>query len=105
MVEMEKNGFDILNEEEKNSFDRLSENYLKKLERQIKNLSSISFHLKDSSKEGKRNNYSLHAKIIASKNFEASSTGWVFSEVVHKVFKKLEEEIERTFRVSDQGKR
>lgn len=106
MAQIETAGFEILSWEEKNSFDKLCENYLKKIERKIKDLSSITFHLKDYSREGKRNKYSLHAKFVVSgKNFEASSDGWDFPIVIHEIFDKIPQEMESRFRISDKGKK
>ena len=106
MSQIEKAGFDILNEVEKNSFDRLSSDYMQKIEMKLKNISSLKVHFKEHHVEGSRKKYSLHAKIILpGKFFEASADDWDFARTVHQLFKKIEEEIENRFRPSDQNKR
>ncbi len=106
MVSVETIGFDVLSGEEKNIFDKLTQEYLAKIEMKLKNLSSIKVHLKDYSKEGKRNKYSIHVKFIGpTKIFEASACDWDFARTLHKMFKNIEGEIENRFRSSDQNKR
>ena len=106
MFQIEKAGFDVLTEEEKATFEKLSSDYMTKIEMKLKNISSLKVHVKEYSREGKRNKYSLHAKIVLpGKFFEASADDWDFARTVHQLFKKIEEEIENRFRSSDQNKR
>ena len=105
-MEIQTKGFELLNEDEKKDFEELFRKYSQKAERKLKGISSIVLHLKDYSKEGPRKKFSIHAKFVYSeKMFEADAFDWDFKRTVHKVFKKIEEEIEHRFHISDKGRR
>lgn len=97
-------GFDVIGEQERKDFDTLVSKFSRKIERKLKNISSFIINLKDYSKEGKRNKYSIHLRIISSagKTFEASATDWDFKRTLHKTFTKMENELEKEFHLSDQ---
>ena len=105
-MEIRTKGFELLNEDEKSDFNALFENYSKKIERKMKGVSSIVVHLKDYSKKGLRKKFSVHAKIIYSgRVLEADAFDWDFKRTIHKIFRKIEEEIEHRFHISDKRKR
>jgi len=106
-MEIKTTGFDVLNEQDRKDFEKLSNEYSEKLLRKLKNISSLAIHLKDYSKEGKRSKYSIHARVLAptKRDFKAEAFDWDFKRTLHKVFKKLENEIEHEFHAGDEHKR
>lgn len=106
MVNLQTINFDLLNEQEKEDFQKLFNEYLKKIERKLKNINYFIVHFKEYEKDGKGKKFSIHVKIISSaKTIEADTFDWDFKRAVHKVFNKLEQEIEHRFHVLDQNKR
>ena len=106
MVLIETKGFDVLENLEKTDFERLVSDYSKKIQRRLKNIEALSFHLKEYNKEGNRKKFSIHVRVTGPfKTFEASSDDWDFNRTVHQVFQKLENEIESTFHVSNQHRK
>jgi|SRR3989344_1102447 len=105
MVNLQTIGFEILTEKTKNEFQKIWEEYSKKIERKLKNVEDIKIHLKEYSKGGKAK-FSVH--LLASysgKSMEAEAVDWDLNRAFHKVFNKIEQEIEHLFHVSDQNKR
>ena len=99
-------GFDSLDERELAHFDKLFSEYSKKIERKLKKISAFIINVKAYRKSGSRKKFSVHVRVVApTKIFEAEAYDWDFRRVLHKVFNKLEEEIEHRFRVSDEHKR
>jgi len=105
MINLETKGFEILTEKTRNEFQKLWEEYSKKIGRRLKNTESIKIHLKEYSPGGKTK-FSIHALVsYAGKSIEADAFDWDLRRTFHKVFNKIEQEIEHRFHVSDQHKR
>ncbi len=105
-MEIQTKGFELLDENEKRDFNELFEKYSQKIERKLKGISSIVIHLKEYRKLGSRKKFSIHAKFVYSgKMFEADAFDWDFKRTVHKIFRKIEEELEHRFHISDKRKR
>ncbi len=105
MINLETKGFEILTEKTRNEFQKLWEEYSKKIERRLKNTESIRIHLKEYSPGGKTK-FSIHVLVsYAGKSIEADAYDWDLKRTFHKVFNKIEQEVEHTFHVSDQHKR
>ena len=103
MKPIEIKGIDILTEEEKKLSDKLLNEYFPKIQRQIKNIIVLKVHIKEYEKEGKRKKYSINIKVINSTDvFEANAHDWDFARTMHKVLKKIENEIEDRFHPSEQ---
>ena len=99
-------GFEVLEEKDNLNFNKIIEEYSRKIERKLKNLNSIVVDLKEYKKLGNKKKFSIHVRIADSyKIFEADAADWDFKRTLHKVFNKLEKEIEHRFHVSDQGRR
>ncbi|MBI4116997.1 hypothetical protein HY449_04615 [Candidatus Pacearchaeota archaeon] len=99
-------GFGVLEERDKKDFEKLFNEYSVKIQRKLKNISSSAIHLKEYEKDGLRKKFSVHARIVAPTIiFEADAANWDFKRTLHKVFNKLEQEIEHKFHVSDEHKR
>lgn len=105
MIDLKTIGFEVLTENTKNEFQKLWEEYSNKIERKLKNTESVRIHLKEYSPGGKTK-FSIHALVsYAGKSIEADAYDWDLKRTFHKVFNKIEQEIEHTFHVSDQHKR
>lgn len=104
MISLKTKGFEILTEKTKNEFQKIWEEYSKKIERKLKNVESVRIHLKEYSPGGKTK-FSIHALISYSgKSMEADAVDWDLKRTFHKVFNKIENEIEHAFHLSDQHK-
>tara|TARA_Y100000310_G_scaffold293646_1_gene323388 strand:- start:267 stop:602 length:336 start_codon:yes stop_codon:yes gene_type:complete len=99
-------GFEVLEEQDKLDFDKLINEYAVKIERKVKNLDNFIIHLKEYKKLGNQKKFSIHVRIADSyKVFEADAADWDFKRTLHKVFNKLDSEIEHRFHTSDQHKK
>ncbi len=102
MVDLKTIGFEVLTEKTKNEFQKLWDEYSKKIERKLKNVESFKIHLKEYSSGGKTK-FSIHVVVAYSgKSIKAEAVEWDLKRTFHKVFNKIENEIEHTFHVSDQ---
>lgn len=105
MVKLQTIGFETLTEKTKNEFQKLWEEYSKKIEYKLKNVENIKIRLKEHSPGG-RIKFSIHVMVAYSgKAMEADASDWDLNRTFHKVFNKIEEEIEHKFHVSDQNKK
>ena len=105
MVNLQTMGFEVLTEKTKNEFQKLWEEYSKKIERKLKNVESIKIHLKEHNHGGKTK-FSIHAAVnYSGKSIKAEAVDWDLKRIFHKVFNKIENEIEHIFHVSEQNKR
>lgn len=96
-------GFDILEEQDKIYFDKLVNEYSAKIKTKLKNADTFVIRLRGYKVEGRRKKFTIQVRIADSyKIFEANASDWDFRRTLHKVFKKLETEIEHRFHVSDQ---
>lgn len=104
MVNLQTIGFEILTEKTKNEFQKIWEEYSKKIERKLKNVESLRIHLKEYSPGGKTK-FSIHVLVgYSGKSIEADAVDWDLKRAFHKVFNKIENEIEHLFHLSDQKK-
>ncbi|MEK6823994.1 MAG: hypothetical protein AABY06_03065 [Nanoarchaeota archaeon] len=102
MVDLKTIGFEILTEKTKEEFQKIWGEYSKKIENKLKNVESVKIHLKEHSPGG-RIKFSVHAIVnYSGKILEADAVDWDLKRTFHKVFNKIENEIEHTFHVSDQ---
>lgn len=105
MINLQTVGFEILTEKTRNEFNGLWEEYSKKIERKLKNAESCRIHLKEYSPGGKTK-FSIHVLVsYAGKSIEANASDWDLRRTFHKVFNKIEQEIEHKFHVSNQHQR
>lgn len=88
-------GLDQIGEAERAILDKLSSEYYGKIQRELKNITSITIHIKVHSKGGERKKYSIHIKAIAPTRIHESdiAADWDFARTLHKSFKNLEREI------------
>lgn len=105
MVDLKTIGFEVLTEKTKNEFQKLWEEYSKKIENKLKNVESVKVHLKEHNPEG-RIKFSIHVVVdYSGKSIKAEAVDWDLKRTFHKVFNKIENEIEHTFHLSDQHKK
>ena len=101
MITLETINFKHITDREKYFFEEKFEEFAKRNEKKIKN-ANVKIHLKEYEKEGSRHKFSIHASITMPITIEADAFGWDFNKTLNKLFKKLEEEIEHRFHISDQ---
>ena len=105
MIALKTKGFDALTPKTKEDFQKLWGEYSKKIERKLKNIESCKIHLKEYSPGGKTK-FSIHVLVTyAGKAMEADAWDWDLNRTFHKVFTKIEQEVEHKFHVSDQHQR
>jgi len=109
MVSHQTVGFNVLNEKDKRDFQKLFEEYSKKIQYKIKGIELIKIHLKEYNYRediaDKNKKFSIHVKVKGPmKSIEAEASDWDLRRTLHKVFKKMIEEAEHTFHVSNQNK-
>ncbi len=103
METIQVTGIDELNDEEKELVNTLANEYYGKIQRGLKNITSITLHIKQHSKTGKKHKFDIRAKVIApTRIFEAQESDWDLARTLHRVFKNVIKEIEHKLKVSDQ---
>jgi len=109
MVQLKTTGFDILTEKDKSNFNKILSEHSRRIKNKLKNIEEIKIHLKEYNYEGnikdKNKKYSINLTVsYAGKFLKANSVDWDLSKVFHKVFKKIESEVEKKFKQSNQHK-
>ena len=107
-------GVEQLTEKETQLVNRLLNEYYTRIQRQLKNFTSMEFHVKEYEKAGKgkkkmedsekkkKKKFSIHIRVDSTKVFEADYTDWDLARAIHKTLNKLMNQIEHQFHVSDQ---
>ena len=87
-------GLDKLDDAERQLLDKLSAEYYEKIARELKNITSITVHVKVHFKGGKKH-YAINTKAIAPTRMHEADLAqdWDFARTLHKSFKNLEREI------------
>ena len=104
MLDIQINGIELLdNEADKERAQELLNEYGPKIERMLSNDVVMRVHFKEHEKEGNRVKHSISVRIEYGNNlFQADDFDWDLARAIHKVMKKLENEIEHKLHVSDQ---
>jgi ribosome-associated translation inhibitor RaiA len=102
-------GIEQLSEEERKAVEEILDNSYEKLKRRTKTDFLLKLAIKEYSKnldnKNKRKKYSIQAQISGDvREFEASADDWDLRKVLHKVFEKLDNEIEHAFHSSEQNR-
>ena len=97
-------GMDKIEDElEKATINKLANEYHEKIQRSLKNITSITLHIKIHTKGGKAKKWDLRVKAIApTRIFEAQEADWDLNRSLHKVFKNLERQIQHRLHTDDQ---
>ena len=119
MVPIQYIGVDQLTTDERIVLDKLSAEYYDKIERSLKNLTTIIVHIKEYKKEAapekkeergfygkklKRKKYDIHIKVVAPTRIfeEKHAADWDFARTLHKAFKNIEREIQHKLHTDNQ---
>lgn len=95
-------GLNELEDVDQQMVQTLATEYYGKIQRELKNLTSVVIHIKDYGKGGHRQKYSVHVRVIApTKVFESSKSRdaahWDIASAIHSAFKNIEREIQHEF--------
>jgi ribosome-associated translation inhibitor RaiA len=91
-------GLNALEDVDQQMVQTLTTEYYDKIQRELKNLTSLVIHIKTAAKEGHRHRYEVTVRAIApTRVFESSSEDWDLATSLHKTFKDLEREIQHAF--------
>ena len=91
-------GIKELNDNEIEIVNRLAKEYYNKIQRAIKNITSIVIHVKTYNVTGKRKQYEINIKVVApTKTFDSKAVEWDFAKALHTAFNKVERMIEHRF--------
>lgn len=103
MDAIEVKGADLLSEQEKILANKILNEYYPRIQRMLKNLTSLRLYVKEYDKGGKRHKYSFNIEVVsATQKFEANASDWDFARTLHKVLNKAMSEIEHKLHSSDQ---
>lgn len=96
-------GIDEIEDEfEKATINKLANEYYEKIQRALKNITSVTLHIKKHTKGGKIK-WDIRVRVIApTRIFEAQESDWDLARTLHRVFKNIERELEHRLRVDDQ---
>lgn len=110
-------GTDQLTEGEKATLDKLSAEYYNTIKRSLKNVVSITVHIKEYKKavlkkkeereeyqKPKRKKYAVHVKVSAPTRIfeEKNAADWDLARTLHKAFKNIERQIQHRLHADDQ---
>ena len=91
-------GIKELNDNEVETVNRLAKEYYSKVQRAIKNITSIVMHVKTYNVTGKRKQYEINVKVVApTKTFDSKAVEWDLTKALHMAFGKVERMIEHRF--------
>lgn len=91
-------GIKELNDKEIKTVNRLAREYYGKIQRAIKNITSLVIHVKSYEKTGNRKKYSVSLKVVApTRTFDSKAAEWKLAKALHMVFNKVERMIEHRF--------
>jgi len=91
-------GIKELDDNEIETVNRLAKEYYSKIQRAIKNITSIVMHVKTYNITGKRKQYEINVKVVApTKTFDSKATEWELAKALHMALGKVERMIEHRF--------
>ncbi|MDP7180651.1 MAG: HPF/RaiA family ribosome-associated protein [Candidatus Woesearchaeota archaeon] len=95
-------GINVLDDKEQEAANTLINGYYEKIARELKNVTSVSVHLKAHSKGGKKK-YDIRIKALApTRVFESQESDWDLARTLHKVFKNVERQIQHKLHTDEQ---
>ena len=93
----------IENDIEKGIINKLANEYYKKIQRELKNITSITLHVKVHSKGGKAKKWDMRIKVVApTRIFEAQESDWDLARSLHRVFRNVERQLQHKLRTDNQ---
>ena len=91
-------GIKELDDNEAETVNRLAREYYSKIQRAIKNITSVVIHVKTYNVTGKRKRYEINVKVMApTKSFDSKAAEWELAKALHMAFNKIEKIIEHRF--------
>ena len=91
-------GIKELDDKEVEIANRLAKEYYNKIQRAIKNVTSIVMHVKTYSVTGKRKQYEIKVKVVApTRTFDSKAIEWNLAKALHMALGKVERMIEHRF--------
>jgi len=91
-------GIKDLDDSEVGTVNRLAREYYGKIQRAIKNVTSVVMHIKTYNVTGKRKQYEIKVKVMApTKSFDSKAAEWDLAKALHLAFNKIERMIEHRF--------
>ncbi|MFC1741315.1 hypothetical protein ACFL3V_02160 [Nanoarchaeota archaeon] len=91
-------GLNELEQTDQDMVNTITTEYYGKIQRALKNITSLVIHIKPHAKEGHRHRYEVHVRAVApTRIFESKTEDWDLAVSMHKVFKDLESEIGHAF--------
>jgi len=91
-------GIKELDDSEVGTVNRLAGEYYGKIQRAIKNVTSVVMHVKTYNVTGKRKQYEIKVKVMApTKSFDSKAVDWELAKALHLAFNKIERMIEHRF--------
>jgi len=96
-------GLNELEEVDQEMVQTLATEYYDKIQRELKNVTSLVIHIKSSAKEGHRHRYEVTVRAEApTKIFESSkgkqTTDWDLASALHHAFKSVVTQIQHAFK-------
>ena len=89
----------VEDETEKETINKLANEYYVKIQRALKNITSVTLHIKAHTKGGKSKKWDIRVKVIApTRIFEAHESDWDLARSLHRVFKNVERQVEHRFK-------
>lgn len=96
-------GIEKIEDEEKSIVNKLINDYYKKIQREIKNITSLTVHVKTHSKGGKSKKYDFRVKVAApTRIFESQESDWDLARTLHRVFRNMIRQIQHRLRTDSQ---
>ena len=97
-------GIDEVEDEiERGTINKLANEYYEKLQRSLRNITSVTLHVKKHTKGGKAKKWDMRVKVIApTKIFEAQESDWDLARSLHRVFRNVERELQHKLHTDDQ---
>lgn len=91
-------GADALDDFDKDKLNKLSTEYYDKIKKKLHNVTSLKVHVKEYSKGGSKEKFSVHINAIApTRIFEATASDWDFARTLHMAFGSIQKQIEHAF--------
>ena len=107
MEQIQVIGMKDLDDMEIDAINRIAKHYYPKIQRELRDDVSMIIHVKNYQKGGKYWNYSVHTRIISSKNFFASTKAhdkhintalrMAFDDIIHQLHHRLHTDGQREF--------
>ena len=88
---------------EKGTINKLANEYYKKIQRSLKNVTSITLHIKVHTRGGKAKKWDMRVKVVApTRIFEAQESDWDLARSLHRVFRNVERELQHKLHTDSQ---